>query len=262
MEVQKMKRYIVLIASVLVLTAAVSVTAQMMGRGGMMGWGTYGRGYGWGDPDADYPGWGGPGMMGPGMVNAPWNYIPPGDVKPMSIEEAAEQVEQYLDSWGNPDLKLAEIMEFSNHFYAEIEEESTEIHAFELLVNKWTGHVFPEPGPSMMWNVKYGHMGGGMMGGPGRRGSPRYGWQDPTEPMKLKPAGAIEKAQKYLDSLYPGLKADKEVDRFYGYYTIHTLKEGKVYGMLSVNGYTGDVWYHTWHGRFVGMKEQEGEKHM
>jgi hypothetical protein len=28
--------------------------------------------------------------------------------------------------------------------------------------------------------------------------------------------------------------------------------------MLSVNGYTGAVWYHTWHGPFVAM-EEEGE---
>ena len=26
-------------------------------------------------------------------------------------------------------------------------------------------------------------------------------------------------------------------------------------GMLSVNGYTGQVWYHTWHGPFVQLKD-------
>jgi hypothetical protein len=25
--------------------------------------------------------------------------------------------------------------------------------------------------------------------------------------------------------------------------------------LLSVNGYTGDVWYHSWHGEFVRMEE-------
>jgi hypothetical protein len=225
-----MKRYILIIAAAFVLVAAMSVTAQMMG--------------------------------GRGMMNGPWNYIPPGDANPMSIDDAAKQVEKYLDSWGNPDLKLAEVMEFSNHFYAEVEEEGTGVHAFELLVNKYTGQLFPEPGPNMMWNVKYGHMGGGMMGGPWREGSRKYRRGDPTEPMKVKPDAAIEKARKYLAALYPGLKADKEVDRFYGYYTIHTLKDGKVYGMLSVNGYTGDVWFHTWHGRFVEMKGYKEEGHM
>ena len=38
------------------------------------------------------------------------------------------------------------------------------IHAFELLIDRHSGAVYPEPGPNMMWNTKYGHMGG-MMGG-------------------------------------------------------------------------------------------------
>jgi hypothetical protein len=25
--------------------------------------------------------------------------------------------------------------------------------------------------------------------------------------------------------------------------------------MLSVNGYTGQIWYHTWHGNFISEKE-------
>jgi hypothetical protein len=33
------------------------------------------------------------------------------------------------------------------------------------------------------------------------------------------------------------------------------LKDGKVAGMLSVNGYTGQVWYHTWHGNFISERE-------
>jgi hypothetical protein len=35
------------------------------------------------------------------------------------------------------------------------------------------------------------------------------------------------------------------------------MKDDQVYGMLSVNGYTGDVWYHTWHGDFIDMTELE-----
>jgi hypothetical protein len=26
--------------------------------------------------------------------------------------------------------------------------------------------------------------------------------------------------------------------------------------MLSVNGYSGDVWYHTWHGMFISEAEE------
>jgi len=59
-----------------------------------------------------------------------------------------------------------------------------------------------------------------------------------------------------LKGYLPGSKAD-EVEPFYGYYTIHVLKDGAIYGMLSVNGYTGQVWYHFWHGPFLGMRELE-----
>lgn len=38
-------------------------------------------------------------------------------------------------------------------------------------------------------------------------------------------------------------------------YTLHTEKDGGITGILSVNGYSGEVWYHSWHGPFVGMQE-------
>jgi len=44
-------------------------------------------------------------------------------------------------------------------------------------------------------------------------------------------------------------------DAFPGYYTIHALDGDRVAGMLSVNAYTGAVWYHWWHGSFRSMIE-------
>jgi len=38
----------------------------------------------------------------------------------------------------------------------------------------------------------------------------------------------------------PGAATD-EPDAFYGYYTLHVLRAGEIAGMLSVNGYTGQV---------------------
>ena len=61
-------------------------------------------------------------------------------------------------------------------------------------------------------------------------------------------------AQRFLDTQLPGIMV-ADADTFYGYYTLHTLRNGQVEGMLSVNGYTGAVWYHTWHGTFISMKE-------
>jgi hypothetical protein len=53
----------------------------------------------------------------------------------------------------------------------------------------------------------------------------------------------------------PGAKADSALP-FYGYYTLDILRDGQPAGMLSVNGYTQQVFVHTWHGDFVEMSEE------
>jgi hypothetical protein len=237
----------------------------MMGPGMMGGWG-YGRNYG---------------MMGPGMMGgwgyggspscdmmAPWGGTYPEGTETLTMEEAKAAVERSLKAWNTDDLAVSEVMEFSNHFYAIVQEESTGIGAFEVLVDKVTGAVSPEPGPNMMWNQKYGMMGGygmgmmgggysygGMMGGGWGYGGMMGGATEPAPSldMSVDEAQAIELAQEYLDTARPGTTADEEADAFYGYYTLHVLNDGQVTGMLSVNGDTGQVWYHTWHGAFVDM---------
>lgn len=166
----------------------------------------------------------------------------------ITMDQAAEAAQRYI-SYGNTDLKLTEVMEFSDNFYAEVEEENTGIHAFELLVDRYTGTVSPEPGPNMMWNTRYGHMGG-MMGGWGRQQSGE---------MFVTPDLARDIAQQWLDQNLPGAAAAEDADAFYGYYTIHVMQGGQVSGMLSVNGYSGEVWYHNWHGSFIDMQEMEDE---
>ncbi len=193
----------------------------------------------------------GPGMMGGqgGMMGGGWgNYNPNRnpDAKPITIDQAADAVSRYLNAYrGN--LAVTEVMEFTQNFYAEVEEKDTGIHATELLIDKYTGQVYPEYGPNMMWNTKYSPMGG-MMG--------NYGGGSPTANMPVSADQAKTVAQQYLDTNLPGLTV-AEADTFYGYYTLHTLRSGQVEGMLSVNGYTGAVWYHTWHGPFITMEEFE-----
>ncbi len=226
---------------------------SVMGPGMMDGWG-----YG------EYQGCGDYGMMGP------WGGAYSEGTETLTMDEAEAAVEQYLGSWNNNDLEVAEVMEFSNHFYAIVHEESTGISAFEVLVDKVTGAVYPEPGPNMMWNLKYGMMSGygmgmmsgsygGMMGGGQGYGGAMGGMHDPdpSPTMPVDGAAAIELAQEYLDTVRPGTMADEEANAFYGYYTLHVLTDGEVTGMLSVNGYTGQVWYHTWHGAFVDMTEHD-----
>jgi len=96
-----------------------------------------------------------------------------------------------------------------------------------------------------------GMMGPGMMSR-GWRYQP-YGGVS-TANMSITKTDAKQLTQAYLNLHLSG-SSTEEPDTFYGYYTIHVLRDGKVYGMLSVNGYTGQVWYHTWHGAFIQMKE-------
>jgi hypothetical protein len=77
---------------------------------------------------------------------------------------------------------------------------------------------------------------------------------DPTADIPVQLDQARQNAQAYLDARESGLTVEDDTDVFYANYTVHTLdKAGDTVGMLSVNGYTGRVWYHTWHGKLIGM---------
>lgn len=169
-----------------------------------------------------------------------------------SLSAAQLAFQGYVDRLGNADLALDEIMEFEQNFYAIVKERSTGSGAMELLASKQTGAVFPEPGPNMMWNTKYGQMGGmrgrGMMGG-----APAA----PPTATALTADQVGQIAQQWLDRYQPGSTIEAP-DPFYGYATVHILRDGKVVGMLSVNTSSGQVWYHTWHGAFIGMQEAGG----
>lgn len=212
-------------------------------------------------------------------------------LKPLSLDQAVEKAQDYLKSLNNPDLVLAEVIEFDNHFYFIIKEKSTGVYAFESLMDMRTGSVHPAPGPNLMWNTKYGmtammqdmmSMGnmmgmdqmmsdmaspsGMMMGGP----TPI----EPTAELPISPEKAKQTARQFLEktvssmSQMPmtmqmpmpsnplqGAVVGEKVRKFYGYYTLDLVKDGKLAGLLSVNGYTGQVWQHTWNANFVNMKE-------
>jgi hypothetical protein len=245
------KRVLVILGGALVVVALVlgtfgTVLAQRVGPGGP-GWGPGGMmGGGFG---------GGNGGMGPGMMGG-WDATTPSNGKTLSLDDANQAVQNYLNQYGDSNLKIDEVMEFQYNFYAIVKEQDTGKGAMELLVNKSNGAVFPEYGPNMMWNTKYGHMGGfggGMMGGGfggmmgGRSATPQS-----QETISADKAQSI--AQQWLDANQAGSTAETP-DSFYGYYTVHFQRDGKVSGMLSVNAYTGQVWYHTWHGDFIASSE-------
>ena len=168
------------------------------------------------------------------------------DLQNISFDGVKSAVEKYLSDIGLQNVKIEEIMEFSNNFYIETVEEDTGFGAMELLLDKTGGAIFPEYGPNMMWNQKYGMMNSGFAGNQYKNN------------MSIDEEKAIELANSYLAKISQNEFAGGEGQKFYGYYTVDTVnKDGGTVRMLSVNGFTGQVWYHSWHGTFIKMQEYE-----
>lgn len=216
--------------------------------------------------------------------------------QPLSIERAVDIAREAIARSGFPGVAPGHVMEFTNQFYVAVKEQGSGRGAFELLIDRYTGAVYPEPGPNMMWNTQYGHMSGpsfgpgaggmgsGMIGagmmGPGMMGQGGFGMGGmgtggtmgpgmmgpgvgpgtigqpsvPTGSPVVTLGQARVQAQKFLDVRFSGART-VEATTFPGYYTIDVSRSGKTVGMLSVNAYTGQVWYHTWHGTFVQEKD-------
>jgi len=65
------------------------------------------------------------------------------------MDDAFSINERYLTSLNSPDLAIGEIMEFEQNFYVIYYEKSTGIGAFEMIMDKGTGRIFPEYGPQI-----------------------------------------------------------------------------------------------------------------
>lgn len=226
----------------ILITLGITLGAAALagGAAGAMGWwgGTAGG------PGSPY-GMMGPGMMGyggmdHGMMGGWWSQPPVPGATPLSAEQVAERVRAILPRWGEPGLRVGHVMEFDNGFYVVVEATDGK-GAFELLVDRYGTWVHPEPGPNMMWNTRYGHMGA---------------WQRTSDTPPVSAQEALRQAQGYLERWMPGTTVG-ELTEFPGYYTIDVTTGGRPSGMLSVNSYTGQVWYHTWHGAFLSETEAD-----
>ena len=205
--------------------------------------------------------------MGPSMMgNYGWNNEINSNVTPLTLDQARQAAEKYIQSLNISGLETGEVMIFDNNAYVIVKESETGLGAFELLVDPVSQIAYPEYGPNMMWNLKYGGLGHGlMMGGRGgfgmMGGGMMNGWDYQTTPadvsaeLTVTPEEAVEYAQKYLDQYQSGAIAADDPAPFYGYYTLDFSKDGNIIGMLSVNGYNGQVFLHTWHGTFIEEAE-------
>ncbi|MCX2180095.1 hypothetical protein KV205_06055 [Streptomyces sp. SKN60] len=180
----------------------------------------------------------GPGMMGrddcawgPGMVNG--HYWQRGDGTPV---KTLGQARQRAETFAAPlNLRVGEVMQFSKNYYAELATPDGKL-ATEILVDPSDSDTGIEYGPAMRWNTEYGMHHGGQA------------------TNRISRDQAQDRAQKWLRDRDSDLTVG-EAEAFPGYYTLHTLRSGKISGMLSVNASTGAVWDHTWHGTYVATSE-------
>jgi hypothetical protein len=231
-----------LIGLILVSPFSSTLNAQMGGGGGMGG----------GQNHSDT----GKGMGAMMLASGGTAYRPDGSM--LRMDDAIGIASGYMNSLGIGALALDEVEEWEFNYYVVVKEaEPSPYKAFQLIIDKWTGSVMPEPGPNMMWNRKYGFMMNSMSDGM----SPRMRKRDRriADPnMTVTPEAAESAASQFLHQRFARpLLVDATPDVYFGYYTfdVNDVATGTKYGMLSVNGSTGQVWYHTWHGSFIAGKE-------
>lgn len=183
-------------------------------------------------------GWSTSGMVGGAGYNemmGDYGWVD-GDTEPVQdLNQARERAAAYAVAL-QPGLEVGEVMRFENHYYADLQEPDGS-KVTEVLIDSRSGLVRPEMGPATMWNSRFPMMGSG--GG---------------SESNISAAKAQQIADRWLADRNEGLTSDDPV-QFPGYYTLHTVRDGEITGMLSVHAGTGDVWYHSWHGDFVEMSE-------
>jgi len=158
------------------------------------------------------------------------------DAEPVdNLDQARDRATGYAQAI-RPGLEVGEVMRFENHYYADLQE-SDGTKVTEVLIDPRSGAVRLEMGPATMWNTKFGMMG-----------------RDGDSDAQITPVQTQKIADAWLADRGDGLTSEDPAT-FPGYYTLHTVKDGKITGMISVHATTGEVWPHSWHDDFVEMSE-------
>jgi hypothetical protein len=222
------------------------------------------------------------GATGWQMMGGRYSYRPATSTSVRTLTSARADAQQFASRLG---LRVDEVMQFERNFYAKLVDGKGNA-ATEVLVDPTSGFVSIEYGPAMMWNTRYGmgaagaammgSYGTGMMGTRGGHSTstPGYGAggmsssdsggmmggsgaSSALTPTPSQTNGTVSLAdahtlaQRWLDANEPGVVVETGGDVFPGYYTLETLKDSKIAGMISVNATTGAVWPHWWHGAFI-----------
>jgi hypothetical protein len=182
----------------------------------------------------------GPGMMMPGadMMGSMWGAMGsmgmmtayPATGQPITPAEAAQRAAAFAASCG-AGIQVGEIIAFSSSYYVTLID-SSGAGVAEVLVDRYTGAVYPEPGPNMLWNGQWGA---------GATAAPEY-----------DQAAAQALATTFLAGYLPGASV-LEGQAFPGYATF-AFGRDHLEGLLSVHAVTGEVWVHAWHGLAIEME--------
>ena len=211
---------------------------------GMMSQPENGQGYGQSGMGGN--GMGGEMMRGNSMGGTMMSLYAPSS-RPISQDEARRRAQGFVGRYG-AQVKIRDFMVFAENYYAQVVDAATGAGLAEVLVDRYTGVVQPEPGPDMLWNTRFGMQGGqygnGMMGGINQRR------QVPSAPVRYTQAAAQKLADTFVAGYLPGGKVLEGLP-FPGYYTFDYGRKD-IEGMLSVNAFTGEVWVHGWHGVYLG----------
>jgi len=167
----------------------------------------------------------------------------------LTIDQIKLEVNNNIQRYAS-DLEVSDIFVYKDtDYYVSIKEKDTGRGAMEILVNPYTGQTYPEYGPNIVWNEKYDMRNGyGMMGGTARNNYSRYSYSRGAS-ERVNKEEAVKAADEYVKSnISKELSVSGTGYEFYGYYTFHINNDNKIVGMISVNYYTGEVWYHNWHG--------------
>jgi hypothetical protein len=174
------------------------------------------------------------GVMGSSMMGSMGIvWLPSDGVAVSSIPAARARATSAARAAG---LHPGEVMWFDNGFYVELKDGAGQ-PATEVIVDPRTGTVSTEPGPAMMWNIRFGMM---------RAGGGGAGSVDSTKARGI--------ATSWLAANRPGTTI-RSIDTYPGYFTLDLQRNGVVSGMMSVNSSNGAAWYHTWHGAFIAMED-------
>lgn len=173
----------------------------------------------------------GPGMMGGNMMMGDMMALYYPESKPVTQEEALRNMQSFAQQYGS-EIKVEDFMAFSSNYYGVMKDASSNQYIAEVIVDRYSGSAYPEPGPNMMWNTRYG-------AGREQAGNVSY---DMASSKKL--------AEEFLTGYLPESQI-MESHEMPGYYTFDFGRQ-EIEGMLSVNAYSGQIWVHTWHGSYLG----------